>query len=218
MLKTIFSRVLSKRKAAVLAVMALGILVLTAVAAVAQTYTTSTKPSLKLNKTSLVGTALTTLASNAAGPALTLRTDSTDPNATPLSLDTKTGEQAPMKVDSETKVEKLNAPKVDGKSSEDFMSGLTEQFDDGSLDSTDAKWNTAFCPEGAKVVGGGGQVREFFSFPGTPVSAVITASHPINSPGTGVPGNGWTVAAQEVSPTEFHWAIDVYALCVTSGF
>lgn len=119
MLKTIFSRALSKRKTAVLVAMALGILVLTAVAAVAQDYTTKTKPSLKLNKTSFVGTALTGLASNAVGPALTLRTDNeTDPNATPLSLETSNGSQAPMTVNTEQKVADLNVDKVDGQSLE----------------------------------------------------------------------------------------------------
>jgi hypothetical protein len=97
-------------------------LVLVSGTAFALTYTKSKKVSLRLNKPNYVGTALTRLASNAVGPALTLETDSTDSTATPLRLQTETGSQPPMTVNSETRVENLNADKLDGKSSEEFAS------------------------------------------------------------------------------------------------
>jgi hypothetical protein len=122
MLKTIFLRALGRKKAAAFCAVALVVL-LVAGTATAVTYTGSKKVSLKLNKGNFVATALTRLASNAVGPALTLETDSTDPSATPLKLDTETGSQAPMTVDSSTKVANLNAEQVDGMSSEQFATG-----------------------------------------------------------------------------------------------
>jgi len=90
-------------------------LVLVGGTALAVTYTTSTRANFKLNKANGVATALTALVSNAAGPALTLVTDSTDSNATPLKLQTQDpNSQAPMQVDSDTKVANLNSDEVDG--------------------------------------------------------------------------------------------------------
>lgn len=175
MMKAIFSRALSKRKAAVLAAMALGILVLAAGTAAAITYTTSTRPALKLNKTSYVGTALTGLVSNFAGPALTLGTHSTDPNATPLSLDTKTGDQAPMKVDSEQKVTNLNADKLDGKDSGEFYTGATylireADYSGGVANGEDGK--LLFCDSGDKLLSGG------YDFPGGATGFLVTVAQP----------------------------------------
>jgi hypothetical protein len=107
------------RKAAIV-LMVMAALVLVSGTAFAVTYTDSKKVSFRLNKSNFVGTALTRLASNAVGPAFTLQTDSTDSASTPLRLRTKTSSQPPMTVNSETKVEKLNADKLDGKSSEDL--------------------------------------------------------------------------------------------------
>jgi hypothetical protein len=107
------------RRAAIF-IMVLAALVMVSGTAFAVTYTTSKKVSLRLNKANYVGTTLTRLASNAVGPALTLQTDSTDSASTPLRLRTKTSSQPPMTMDSETKVENLNADKLDGKSSEGF--------------------------------------------------------------------------------------------------
>ena len=102
--------------------MVMAALVMVSGTAFALTYTNSKKVSLKLNKPNYVGTALTKLASNAVGPALTLGTDSNDPTATPLRLQTETGSQPPMAVNSETRVDNLTADKLDGKSSEEFAS------------------------------------------------------------------------------------------------
>jgi hypothetical protein len=103
-----------KRRAVLLLAAMAAMLIVVGGTALAITYTPSKKVALKLNKPSLVATAATALYSNAIGPALTIGTDSTDSSATPLSLDTQTSEQAPMKVDSESKVDNLNADKVDG--------------------------------------------------------------------------------------------------------
>jgi hypothetical protein len=98
----------------------------TALAAI--TYATSKRVSLKLNKPNYVGTALTKLASNAVGPALTLETDSTDPNVTPLSLQTQTSSQAPMSVNSQTKVANLNADSLDDMDSTEFAPRTVEPW------------------------------------------------------------------------------------------
>jgi len=103
-----------KRRAVLLLAAMAAIVIVVGGTALAITYTPSKKVALKLNKPSFVATAATALYSNAIGPALKIGTDSTDPSATPLSLDTQTSEQAPMKVDSATKVDNLNADKVDG--------------------------------------------------------------------------------------------------------
>jgi hypothetical protein len=110
------------RRKAVLLLMLVAALVMVGGTALAVTYTTSKRVSLKLNKPNYVGTALTRLASNAVGPALTLETDSQNPSATPLKLDTETPSQPPMSVDSSTKVTDLNADQLDGKSDTDFAS------------------------------------------------------------------------------------------------
>lgn len=120
MLKTIFSKISGRGRAIALVVVAL--IVLTSGTAMAITYTSSKRVSLRLNKPSYVATALTRLASNAVGPALTLETDSQDPSATPLKLDTEVDSQAPMSVDSSTKVTNLNADQIDGQNSTAFAS------------------------------------------------------------------------------------------------
>jgi hypothetical protein len=111
------------RKAAIF-LMVLAALVMVSGTAFAVTYTKSKKVSLRLNRANYVGTALTRLASNAVGPAFTLQTDSTDSASTPLRLQTETSSQPPMTVNSETKVENLNADKLDGTSSEGFANSV----------------------------------------------------------------------------------------------
>lgn len=122
---------------AILLVTVMAALVLVSGTAFALTYTKSKKVSLRLNKPNYVGTALTRLASNAVGPALTLKTDSTDPTSTPLRLQTETGSQPPMTVNSQTRVNNLNADKLDGKSSEE-LAPATHNHDDRYLPETES--------------------------------------------------------------------------------
>lgn len=110
-----------RRKALLLLLTVIVALVVVGGTALAITYTTSKKASLKLNRDNFVGTALTMLASNVVGPVLTLDTDNTDSSSTPLNLRTETNDQAPMTVNSDTKVANLNADQLDGKDSTDLQ-------------------------------------------------------------------------------------------------
>ena len=131
MMKTIFSAMVKGKFRILTAVVALT--VVSSGAVLAATYTGS-KVAFVLNKTNLVSTVATKLYSNAAGAALTLGTHSTSSSATPLSLKTKTGEQAPMQVNSETKVTNLNADKLDDQDSTDFAPSLWAKVKaDGTL-------------------------------------------------------------------------------------
>lgn len=116
------------RKGAVLSLVAVAMLISASATAVAITYTTSTRAALKPNKASGVATALTRLVSNAAGPALTLETDSDSASATPLRLQAQTGEQAPVQVNSSTKVQNLNADQIDGMDSTEFAPKTAEAW------------------------------------------------------------------------------------------
>jgi hypothetical protein len=148
-------------------------LVMVSGTALAITYTTSKRVSLKLNKPNYVGTALTRLASNAVGPALTLETDSTDPSATPLKLDTETGSQAPLSVDSFTKVANLNADMLDGRNSSEFARATTDGTGKAEdSDKLDGKDSTQFVQGVDGVVdiapGTQGQVLRYSGSFGTP--------------------------------------------------
>ncbi len=113
---------MTRKRVLLIAAMAVALLVLVGGTALAQTYITKAK-TFKFNKANLVGTALTMLVSNADGPVLTLDTDSTGSSATPLKLQTQTSSQAPMQVNSDTKVDNLNADKLDGMEASELQGG-----------------------------------------------------------------------------------------------
>jgi hypothetical protein len=83
------------------------------------------------------------LASNAVGPVLTLDTDNTDSSSTPLALKVQDSSQAPMTVDSETKVANLNVDKIDDQDSTAFLGANAKAADADKLDGKDS---TAFLP------------------------------------------------------------------------
>jgi hypothetical protein len=89
-----------------------------------------------------VATDITRLAGEAGvdGPMLKLINNNADPNDTALGLRVQDGE-APMRVNSDTKVANLNADKVDGLSSEQ-LTGQTGPAEDSNL--LDGKDSTAF--------------------------------------------------------------------------
>jgi hypothetical protein len=64
--------------------------------------------------------AVTKLVGTVAGPSLQVDNNSADAGATALDLKVEPG-KAPMRVDSDTKVANLNADKIDGKDSSDFL-------------------------------------------------------------------------------------------------
>jgi hypothetical protein len=206
-----------RRRALLFLTVMMAVLVVTGGTALAVTYTTSTSKALKLNKASFVGTALTKLASNAVGAALTLETDSTDPNATPLSLQTETSSQAPMQVNSQQKVANLNADKVDGidttsdgKFPASAMPGVTgyELVEvDTSSNSTDLKFTSAVCPTGKVAVGGS-------------VGAISAAGQVIPYRNEADPADAtrWYGEAREIPPgTSDDWFLRVQAVCVDAA-
>jgi hypothetical protein len=80
---------------------------------------TGTGARFQLGQTNTVN-AVTKLVGTVAGPSLQVDNNSADAGATALDLKVEPG-KAPMRVDSDTKVANLNADKIDGKDSSDFL-------------------------------------------------------------------------------------------------
>ncbi len=76
---------------------------------------------------------------------------------------------------------------------------LAQGASDSSSD--DAKSASAACPDGTQLVGGGGGIGG----DATGVALVRSSAD----------GNGWTVAAQEIAPSEADWSVDAVAFCVS---
>lgn len=76
---------------------------------------------------------------------------------------------------------------------------LAQGASDSSSD--DAKSASAACPDGTQLVGGGGGIGG----DATGVAMVRSSAD----------GNGWTVAAQEIAPSEADWSVDAVAFCVS---
>ncbi len=76
---------------------------------------------------------------------------------------------------------------------------LAQGASDSSSD--DAKSASAACPDGTQLVGGGGGIG------GDPTGVALVRSS--------ADGNGWTVAAQEIAPSEADWSVDAVAFCVS---
>ena len=77
--------------------------------------------------------AMSTLVGNVAGPMLRVDNSSTTAGATALDLQVEAG-KPPMKVNSGTKVAKLNSDKLDGKSEENFYAAGSKVADSDKLD------------------------------------------------------------------------------------
>jgi hypothetical protein len=86
--------------------------------------------------------ALSKLAGSVAGPSLAIDNDSTDAAATALDLQVEPG-KPPMKVNSSTEVQGLNADQLNGKSANEFL-GRFEAASNSNL--LDGKDSTAFAP------------------------------------------------------------------------
>jgi hypothetical protein len=71
-----------------------------------------------------------------------------------------------------------------------------------ALDSAESKSQTALCPDGQKVLGGGGAISQFQ--PGDKI--FIRSSYPYND-------DGWIVVAEEATPTDHDWLIETFAIC-----
>jgi len=87
---------------------------------------------LDLGKTNAVN-AVTRLVGNVAGPSVRIDNNSTGSGATALSLNVEPG-RAPLKVDSATRVANLNADRVDGRDSSQFVrEGAAAVFASGQI-------------------------------------------------------------------------------------
>ena len=80
-----------------------------------------------------VATAISKLVGKVAGPSLLTNNGSEDPKATALQLNVKPG-KPPMKVNSDKKVAKLNADKLDGKDSTEFYAAGSKVADSAHAD------------------------------------------------------------------------------------
>jgi hypothetical protein len=69
--------------------------------------------------------------------------------------------------------------------------------------SDDAKSVSAACPDGTQLVGGGGGIGG----DATGVTLIRSSAD----------GNGWTVVAQELVPSEAAWSVDAVAFCASLG-
>lgn len=199
------------KKALLLLLTVLAMLVVVGGTALAITYTTSKRVSLKLNKPNYVGTALTKLASNAVGAAFTLETDSTDPNATPLSLQTETTSQAPMTVNSETKVANLNADKLDGKDSSAFLGrNVVAKVNVHDISVSTPTTVPVQCEAGEIATGGGAMTND-------EAGGTLVSSTPINSEGTpvseGQTPTGWQATFRVTQPDS---QVRVMAICASA--
>ena len=94
-------------------------------------------------------------AAGVAGPSLQIDNNSTNAAATALDLQVEPG-KAPMKVNSDTQVANLNADKLDGKNSSDFVpTELYVESDTFTVSSGSSGVFSAFCDPGDVAVSGG---------------------------------------------------------------
>ena len=177
---------------------------------------------------------ITTLAGTTAGAILRVDNDGTG-----TALDLRVGDPtilpenkatAPMKVDSQAKVAKLNADELDGKSAGDFLADGGKAADTEKLDGLDSKefmrdpsytpWVksvadssrhkvvAAPCPSENVPIGGSVRITAT-SGPGTgsEVPVALTVSEAAGS-------SGWRAEAQEMVPFDGDWYLLVDPICV----
>jgi hypothetical protein len=136
----------------------------------------------KLGRTNSIDM-MSTLVGSASGTLLRINNNGSGPA---LDLRVEEGE-APMNVNSSTRVNGLNADQVDGQSANDFISEdktyTTSAFDVGSGGGIDVEV-IADCDSGDRILGGGG---------GIPASAPDPLR--VSEPAFG--GDGWRVIAQD---------------------
>jgi hypothetical protein len=143
-----------------------------------------------------VAQSLSTLVRQEAGPALSLKVDS----------------GAPLAVNSESRVDNLNADKLDGKNASDLagVNGYARIGSQSANNSLSPKSATASCPSGRVVIGTGTNI--FGAKPGDPpteqTNVVIDAIIPFST--------SVTVDAYEEQSTSANWSVTAYAICATA--
>jgi hypothetical protein len=125
---------------------------------------------------------LSKLVGSVGGPSLQIANNSTGANATALELQVEAG-KAPMKVNSGAKVFNLNADKIDGKDSSQFLGTTYVNAVDKETSANNHGTATASCFSSSdRATGGGVELRDgtaskvfYFSPSGTPVGDPPTA-------------------------------------------
>ena len=97
-----------------------------------------------------------------------------------------------------------------GPAGQDGVSGRQITYGKSTYDSLTQKAAVAFCPSG-KVAVAGGFGTGMYSGPSylSPQGVAIVHSRP--------EAYGWSVAAQEVVPTDQEWELTAWAVCVTAS-
>jgi hypothetical protein len=164
---------------------------------------------------------LTVLASTLAGPVLRVDNDGSGP-----ALDLRVGDPrtdpfdktvAPMKVDSQAKVDDLNADRLDGKTASKIgVNSLRVGRDQSDADSSPSKRAIARCPNGRDgdlvVVGTGYRIK------GAPNGSVMMVQLDTFAPRDD-PNRPFQVVARavETEPVAANWSVEAEAICVKGG-
>lgn len=90
-----------------------------------------------------------------------------------------------------------------GPAGQNGVAGLEIVHSQTAIDSDPEKTATAACPAGKKVVGGGGYVSGFLSYPD---QLALVANFPVNT-------TSWRVVGQETSAYAGAWLVRAYAVC-----
>jgi hypothetical protein len=163
-----------------------------------------------LGKTNTVNR-LSQLVGSTDNPMLSLTNKSTGADATALTLQVEPG-HAPMKVNSGTAVDNLNADQVDGQDVNQIgVNGLQRVEAESDENSVSSKGVTARCPEGKILVGTGFDI--FGGKSGTSPNQQTDVMMDFVIPGS----TFVTAAAYEDEATSANWSVKAIAICATAG-
>ena len=145
------------------------------------------------------------------GPMLELDNNDGGTDDTALRLEVQ-AEEAPMSVNSTTRVDRLNADRVDGKDvSQIGVNGLQRVEVESDENSVSSKQATASCPEGKILVGTGFDIfgGKSGSSPNQQTDVMMDFV---------IPGSSSVVAAAyEDEATSANWSVKAIAICATAG-
>jgi len=158
-----------------------------------------------------VATAITALggAEGVNGPMVRITNNDSGTDDAALALNVQSRE-APMTVNSATKVANLNVDQLDGKSASQIgVNGYERIRDQSVFDSTAHKAIIADCPAGKRIIGGGAQVFPSLADPSRDrAPIVIRGSYPSSS------GEYWVAIADEISSAySYSWWVSATAIC-----
>ena len=160
-----------------------------------------------------VATAITSLGGDGGvdGPMVRLTNNDADANDTALDLRVQSGE-APMRVNSATKVANLNADELDGKNASEIagVNGLRRIGSASAENSLSPKSATASCPSGRVVIGTGANIfgGKSGDLPNQQTDVVIDEISPFS--------RSVQVVAYEEQSTSADWSVTAYAICATA--